>query len=287
MRGVLKSFWPSWRINLEIVFGAAQIFGLLLAGALISAGQAPLALISSKPDDPINAVGLLVYILAVTALMLLVLHFVKPQKKWFIKLVEILAIFGVAWLVLGVVLNDDGLGLTLALIVSAIRIVSPQIKLVRNIAGILAAAGAGAIIGVSLGWFSTLLLAALLAVYDIIAVFRTKHMVTLAKALVEEQAAFTVALPDAMRSFELGTGDLVIPVAVTSATVAHIYATGSTMTPLVAGVTVGVISLLALAGIMATLSYALQKPKAAWPALPMQVVLMTMGSGALWLLGVL
>ena len=103
------------------------------------------------------------------------------------------------------------LALILPLAIVIARFVFRKNIWLRNLASILAAAGAGPLIGYNFGIIPVALFLVILAGYDIIAVFYTKHMVTLAKSITKKNLAFTFALPTTDHQFELGTGDMVIP----------------------------------------------------------------------------
>ena len=109
---------------------------------------------------------------------------------------------------------------------------------IKNAAAIISSAGVGALFGFSLGttfgvplgFFSTVAFIILLSVYDYIAVFKTKHMIEMARELSTRQLSFAVTAKDvpsrkphekreeyvdrAMKEGErldLGTGDLSVP----------------------------------------------------------------------------
>ncbi|MGC8478375.1 MAG: presenilin family intramembrane aspartyl protease [Candidatus Micrarchaeia archaeon] len=62
----------------------------------------------------------------------------------------------------------------------------------RNTAAIIASVGVGIVLGISFSFFEALLFMALLAVYDFIAVFITKHMITIANAAVDRNLALFI-----------------------------------------------------------------------------------------------
>lgn len=108
----------------------------------------------------------------------------------------------------------------------------------RNLAAILSSAGVGAIFGFSLGFWPAILLMISLSVYDYIAVFKTKHMITFAKTLSERNLSFSLQVGEKSidnpeekkiekkidseqnysfknnkrQKMELGTGDLIMPI---------------------------------------------------------------------------
>src|SRR3989338_4603794 len=126
------------------------------------------------------------------------------------------AVFSTSWIVASVFVGDL-IGIAFAILLTASRIVLSENLLLRNAASIIAIIGAGALLGVSLGVVPVIVFVILLSAYDFIAVFKTKHMVTLAKAMTKKNLAFTIALPTKEHKFELGTGDLVVPLVFASA----------------------------------------------------------------------
>ncbi|MBI5884657.1 hypothetical protein HZB89_01015, partial [archaeon] len=150
-----------------------------------------------------------------------------------------------------------------------------------NISSVVATAGAGALIGVSMALVPIIIFIVLLSVYDLIAVFKTKHMVKMAKHIVKQNLAFTFALPTKVHVFELGTGDLVIPLVVASS-VLKFWHSG-----FIVNLAAAVLVLFAsLAGLVWTMEISQKKIGRPLPALPLQTVSMLLMIGLLWLAGV-
>lgn len=89
----------------------------------------------------------------------------------------------------------------------------------KNTAALVSSAGAGAVFGFTFGFTTALIFLFILAVYDYISVFKTKHMITMANEIVERDMAFTISaektLPSGKKSrLDLGTGDLSLPIMV-------------------------------------------------------------------------
>jgi presenilin-like A22 family membrane protease len=97
---------------------------------------------------------------------------------------------------------------------------------VIDIIGILIGAGVTAIIGISFGVMPTLILLILLAVYDAISVYQTKHMLALAEGVMDMKVPILFVIPnhlnfsfreykyekDAKReAFFMGLGDAIMP----------------------------------------------------------------------------
>lgn len=101
---------------------------------------------------------------------------------------------------------------------------------VINSLGILLAAGVAAIFGISLGIVPVLILLIILAVYDAIAVYRTRHMIALAEGVLESKMPILFVIPkkrgysfiqEGVRdissgegeraAYVMGMGDLIMP----------------------------------------------------------------------------
>ena len=88
--------------------------------------------------------------------------------------------------------------------------------------GLIVGGGAAAIFGISLGILPVLLLMVILAAYDAIAVYKTKHMVSLAESIVDMRVPILFVLPrkrqfsllkssEMGEAFFMGLGDAIIP----------------------------------------------------------------------------
>jgi presenilin-like A22 family membrane protease len=91
----------------------------------------------------------------------------------------------------------------------------------QNLAISLAIAGLGGVIGWSFTPFTAIVLLAVFSVYDIIAVYKTKHMVKMAEGMIESGAIFgLVIVTKKPKDFMiLGSGDILLPL-ILSATIA-------------------------------------------------------------------
>ncbi|MCX6769735.1 MAG: presenilin family intramembrane aspartyl protease [Candidatus Micrarchaeota archaeon] len=118
-------------------------------------------------------------------------------------------------------------GTVAGLLLAAAKFASDRIK---NAAALISSAGVGALFGFSLGFLPAVLFVILLSIYDYIAVFKTRHMIEMARELSTRQLSFAITAKDvparrksetdeayvdrAMEEGErldLGTGDLSVP----------------------------------------------------------------------------
>ncbi len=82
--------------------------------------------------------------------------------------------------------------------------------IIINIVGILTSAGLAAIWGVDLGIYSAVILMFVFAIYDYIAVYKTKHMLDIARASTGSQMPLFFVVPDS-RGFETSSIDIDTP----------------------------------------------------------------------------
>lgn len=136
----------------------------------------------------------------------------------------------------------------------------------RSLAAGIAIMGAGAYIGTSIGMIPLVIFVTILSLYDIIAVFFTKHMIQIGKESTQNNYAFTIAIPTKKHHFEIGNGDLVIPLALASSIITSGPFTNNWIIS-------GLIILMSYLGITISLQF-VSKYKTPMPALPPQVMLM-------------
>jgi presenilin-like A22 family membrane protease len=193
-------------VQLFALFLITQLLGLAVANVLIKE-EVRAVILTDNPEDIENALALFAYILIATAILLILLTFVKVRG--ITMLFELFALFATATLVFAALVPKVALLFIFTLI--ALRLLLRRSILIKNIASCVAVAGAGSLIGVSLGVVPTALFLVILSIYDYIAVFKTKHMVKLGEAIARENVAFTFSLPTREKVYQLGTGDLVMP----------------------------------------------------------------------------
>ncbi len=95
----------------------------------------------------------------------------------------------------------------------------------QDLVMVLTFAGVGAVLGISLTPETIILILVILSFYDIIAVYKTKHMVELAEAMIQSRAIFGFVVPASFGGFKermtrvspgeqfmiLGSGDVILP----------------------------------------------------------------------------
>lgn len=111
---------------------------------------------------------------------------------------------------------------------------------VHDLIVLFAGAGIGAVFGLQFHWTFAMILLVILSVYDALAVFVTKHMITLAHELIKRSCTFALIIPEHAAQFRaslmaihpgsgflvLGGGDIVLPMFLTASAYAARPAAG-------------------------------------------------------------
>ncbi|WGI16721.1 presenilin family intramembrane aspartyl protease PSH [Methanonatronarchaeum sp. AMET-Sl] len=183
------------------------------------------------PESVLNPIVIVVFILLFT-LFFLFMH--ERKSKWFIEVVIGLAVFlTLIYSFTALFGRVFGLGLE----VSFLYALAPALFLfglvvfhrewyVVNVVGLFVAAGVVAIFGVSFTVWPVILLLVVLAIYDAIAVYKTRHMISLAGSAVKMRIPILFVVPwerdysfgeesfdgeGDRKAFYMGLGDAIIP----------------------------------------------------------------------------
>ncbi|MFO8132778.1 MAG: presenilin family intramembrane aspartyl protease PSH [Thermoplasmatota archaeon] len=176
------------------LFLAAQFIAL----AAIHPFQAAGVQAFENPDDPANILQIVLVVVVFTAVILFIARYRQNIIKYIILFVfffSLLYIFEAFLLVL----TSHGLASTVGAFALAVGgiillLLHPEWYVVDGI-GVLMAGGIIAIFGTSLSIPLVIALLVILAVYDAISVYKTKHMLSLADAVVGENLPLLMVVP--------------------------------------------------------------------------------------------
>ena len=175
-------------------------------------------------DDPESAANPFGYILLVLGFTLFILMALRLKKGWVVSGVVLLAIAIGVYYVLSAFLPPF-LALVSSLAVLALLHLHPEWYVI-DVVGLIVCAGVGTLFGLSMTPIPALILLILLAAYDAISVYKTRHMVTLAEGVMEIKAPLLFVIPrrrgysfrregmgsgDDRGAYFLGLGDAIIP----------------------------------------------------------------------------
>ena len=183
-------------------FRAIMILYVITISAALFFAYPPPGDVPPEGNDPATAGVFFVYLLLATAVFIAIIKLVPWIFKHIIFLLELIFLFSTT----AVVVASYGLPETMSFLAVMVRAIWAKSVTVQNASTVVIASVATAVAGSSLSPSVAVIILAVLAVYDYISVFVTKHMVVLAKA---------VGAVERTRSAEkthlLGAGDVAIP----------------------------------------------------------------------------
>ena len=246
-------------LAIAIIYILVQGIGLFISqtgpagtpGIVDSVKQGEIPPIVQNPQDIFSSVQILAYVLVSTAVLLIL---IKYHLQKIIPILVYFSLLGGMFITLTGLVGDVGVILTLLLFILAIW--KRNNMFITDVTLIFAIPGIGSWLGASLAFIPSLVLLIGLAIYDLIAVFGTKHMVTIAEEA-KGKIPLMVGVPAGERMLGLGTGDLAIPLTFTvsvlrDTTLAHAIIT----------------SIGGLIGLIILFAYILNKKDIVLPALP-------------------
>lgn len=193
-------------LQILVIFMIVQFFGLFLSSEVYSGATYQQVSNAQIVTSAVSALFYIVYIVIFAAIILLIFKFYKGDKLFLILegAVVFITSFFVFMIVSGlatssVLFTIYGSIITTNFVIGAVAavfliVLKNKIPRLRNTATIIASAGVGLVLGISFSFLAAFIFMAILAVYDFIAVFVTKHMITMAKAMSSRNLAFLVGV---------------------------------------------------------------------------------------------
>lgn len=201
-----------------ILFGLTQFLGLYVARELLPRLEPGLT--KDITDFSISDV----VILAAAVFFIYFISSKLPRLSAFLyKIFLTVIIFSMAEMTLGVWFSPNLAFLAAGLLVIAFWLW--QTVLVQDLVILLTLAGVGALFGSALTPLTAVYILVIMSFYDIIAVYKTGHMIKLAEMMVQSRAIFGFVIPSSIADFKssmktvqpgeqfmiLGSGDVVLP----------------------------------------------------------------------------
>ena len=197
-------------LQILAMFMIVQFFGLLLATQLFTGlayEQVQSAQVISSYSE--NLIFYIAYIVIVSLLLLFVFKIYRGKRlftvfeavvvfipAFYVFLICISAPFGNAYATL--FYGTDLITYIAALALAALLVIAKnKVPRLRNVTALIASVGVGLILGITFGFFAAYVFMMLLAVYDFIAVFITKHMVALANVAMDNNLSLMVMVDEA------------------------------------------------------------------------------------------
>ena len=171
------------------------------AGALLLAHpvQASGVVAFEDPESMANPIYFIAIMLGFTLFLLVLIKYGKKEWISWIITLSIFLTFVYIFTALASILTGDPVvttivTITLSLSAAALLWLYPEWYVIDGL-GILIGAGVAAIFGASLDILPVIILLILLAVYDAISVYKTKHMITLAEGVVDLKTPILFVIP--------------------------------------------------------------------------------------------
>jgi presenilin-like A22 family membrane protease len=184
-------------------------------------------------EDPTQVSNSIYYIVMILVFTLFVLVALKKNMKWVISLFIYLAIISTLYYVFFALFTlipslsgfEAIASVVLSTGITVLLYKYPEWYIV-DIVGVCIAAGVSALIGISLSVIPVIVLLLLLAIYDAISVYKTKHMVTMAEGIMSLKLPILFVIPkhsnysflqesfkqgEKHEAFFMGLGDAVMP----------------------------------------------------------------------------
>lgn len=181
-------------LAMPVMLLAVGVGSVLLAVPMTASGYA----VFEDPESLSNPIWFIAMLLAFTAFLLILIKYkFKRVLDWIIRISLFIAYIYVFSGLIGLVTAPD-IALLLGIITAGCATILlwkyPEWYVV-DILGVLLAAGVASMFGISLEPVPVILLLILLALYDAISVYKTKHMLTLAEGVVEGKMPIMVVVP--------------------------------------------------------------------------------------------
>ncbi len=184
-------------------------------------------------EDPTQVSNSIYYIIMILAFTVFVLIAIKKNIKWVISLSIYLAIISTLYYVFYALFTlipslsgfENILSVLISTGITVLLYKYPEWYVI-DIVGICIAGGVSALIGISLAVIPVIILLLLLAIYDAISVYKTKHMIDMAEGIMDLKLPILFVIPkhsdysfikesfkegEKREAFFMGLGDAVMP----------------------------------------------------------------------------
>jgi presenilin-like A22 family membrane protease len=232
MSGMKKALDILPILFMGLLFVLVDLSAFLVAGPFEAAGVVAF----ENPGDPFNLLYFFIIVLIFTAIILLIIKLRRNQalRIIFLGATTVLSTY-VLYPILSLVVTDVylclGLSIGFASLLLAALMKKPEWYVIDSIA-FFTAAGAIAMIGISLDIWIVIVLLAAMALYDAISVYKTKHMIDMADSIMDLKLPVMFVIPkkrgysmlkeakrlkekleekEEREAFMLGVGDVVFP----------------------------------------------------------------------------
>ncbi len=199
----LKAIEYRQLIQIITIFMVVQFFGILLVAQVFNNQTYQSAVSRQISNSPMGALFIFAYGIMLVIVILVVIKRFRPEKILIMweRVIVLITTFFVFYVISSSVVyglvKDPGMHILaytfISLFFAVVLLYIKQKNMgFKNIAAILSSLGIGLLLGLGFGPIASLILIGLLAIYDFVAVFVTKHMLTLATVAIKNNLALMV-----------------------------------------------------------------------------------------------
>ncbi|MCX8163515.1 MAG: presenilin family intramembrane aspartyl protease [Candidatus Micrarchaeota archaeon] len=194
------NFFDKTQTKIFFLFFSSQIIALLYFFSLLFIASLDKEFFENfsipvLKDDILFAILLFFYIIFIAILNLLFLKFFRSflllKIFEFISLFFTLTLFSLPFIF--ILSKDPLVAFAISLLIGLFfTLVKDKFFQIKNILVVISCATIGILVGFSFGFIAILIFSILLAIYDFLAVFKTRHMLALAQAIISQKLAFAI-----------------------------------------------------------------------------------------------
>jgi len=192
----LSIFWKE-----ATLFVLTQVLGIFVAIRLLKVLE-----LTEMKTHPVSFFDILIYFLIIILFSLAVLKISKKGSGIMLQIFFVLAIFSGLDILFGTVLGEPGATI-LAVALIVFRFSKPTV-LIHNLIIVGGLAGVGGMLGLTLFPRDVIILLIILSAYDVIAVYKTKHMVKMATEMIKKRVILGIIVPEKIMGFKASMVDV-------------------------------------------------------------------------------
>jgi len=185
----LNVFWKE-----ILLFLITQILGIVVA-----VKTSKILITLNVEIEQVSLSSFLIYFLIFTLAILALLKVSKKGGGIIFQIFFVLAIFSGLDILFSIFIGEPG-AMILAFGLVILRFIRPTV-LLHNLVVIGGLAGVGGMLGLTLIPRDAIILLVILAIYDVIAVYKTKHMVKMAETMIKKRAILGIIVPEKLSGF--------------------------------------------------------------------------------------
>lgn len=198
-------------MKLKLYLFKKELFYYLLAHGLGIYVAVKLFPILARTAVRTDLTNINLFLIAAVFLVIIVLFTVLKRRAWFYRIFLIFILFFGSQTVFSVFLNNLNSYIAATMLLVALFVF--RSVLVQNWSVSLAIAGIGGVLGLGFSPTTAIIILVVFSFYDIIAVYKTKHMVKMAQGMIKSGAIFGLIITSKKpKEFMiLGSGDILLP----------------------------------------------------------------------------